>query len=286
MKTGFNEGCDQFCENHSVMKDLEYCEVCGFDYIDLQGACLDRDLKARRCSLPELGAWFRGHHLKALSYHSLTSFNMKQTQSEKDRVMLQLDELIRRCNILGCKMITVVPSSNLPVPAAVSEIRADAVAALKKMVKKVAPHDIKLSLEFHGCPSMSINQFGHAYDIICQVDSPYLGITLDQYHFCSMSSQWEDLEQADGSKIFIWHLTGMEEMPCGAPYNTDEKRLWPDAPGDYLDHRRFAEVLKKIGCTDRVCTIKVFRPSYYELDQWENVHKAAEITCAYLKKYW
>ena len=38
---------------------------------------------------------------------------MKQTQEEKDAVMAELDEIIRRCNILGCKMIVVVPSKDM-----------------------------------------------------------------------------------------------------------------------------------------------------------------------------
>ena len=227
MKIGFNEGCNRFCADHSVLKDLEYCEKYGFDYIDVQSECLNRDLEAGKYTIEELGEWFKNHNLKMLSYNALIFFNMKQTQEEKDAVMEELDEIIRRCNILGCKMIVVVPSMDLDVHATVAEIREDAVAVLKEMVKKVEPHGIKLSLEFCGAPSMSINRFDYAYDIVKEVDSPLVGITLDQYHFHAMASTWEKLEQADGDKIFVWHLNGMEDMPCGAPYNTDEKRLWP-----------------------------------------------------------
>ena len=46
MKIGFNEANDRFCKDHSVMKDLEYCEKYGFDYIDIQSECLNRDLEA------------------------------------------------------------------------------------------------------------------------------------------------------------------------------------------------------------------------------------------------
>ena len=67
------------------------------------------------------------------------------------------------------------------------------------------------------------------------------------------------LEKADGKKIFVWHLNGMENMPCGAAYNNDEKRLWPGEPGDCLDHKRYADTLKKIGFEGDVCTMEVFR---------------------------
>lgn len=285
MKIGFNEGCNRFCKDHSVMKDLELCEKYGFDYIDIQSECLNRDLEAGKYTLEEMGNWFQTHHLKMLSYNALIFFNMKQTQQEKDAVMAELDEIIRRCNILGCKMIVVVPSMDLNVHATVGQIKDDAVAVLKEMVKKVEPYGIKLSLEFCGCPTMSINRFEYAYDIVTAVGSPLVGITLDQYHFHAMASQWETLEKADGKKIFVWHLNGMEDMPCGAAYNNDEKRLWPGEEGDCLDHKRYADALKKIGFEGDVCTIEVFRPAYYELSQEENVKKAAEATKAHIAKY-
>ena len=288
MKIGFNEGCNRFCENHSVLEDLDLCEKYGFDYIDIQSECLDREIAAGKYTIDDLAAWFADpkHHLKMLSYNALIFFNMKQTQEEKDAVMAKLDQIIADCNKLGCKMIVVVPSMELTVPATVDEIREDAVAVLKEMVKKVEPHGIKLSIEFCGAPTMSINRFEYAYDIVTEVDHPLVGITLDQYHFHAMASEWAALEKADGKKIFVWHLNGMENMPCGAAYNNDEKRLWPGEPGDCLDHKRYADTLKKIGFEGDVCTMEVFRPDYYKLSNEENIKKAAEVTKAHVAKYW
>lgn len=291
MKIGFNEGCNRFCENHSVLEDLDLCEKYGFDYIDIQSECLDREIAAGKYTIDNLAAWFADpkHHLKMLSYNALIFFNMKQTQEEKDAVMAKLDQIIADCNKMQCKMIVVVPSMNLHelgIKPTVDEIRDDAVAVLKEMVKKVEPHGIKLSLEFCAGPTMSINRFDYAYDIVKAVDSPYVGITLDQYHFNMMGSSWEKLEKADGKKIFVWHLNGAENMPCGAAYNNDEVRMWPGEPGDCLDHKRFADTLKKIGFEGDVCTMEVFRPDYYKLSSEENIKKAAEVTKAHVAKYW
>ena len=108
MKLGFNEANDRFCKNHSVMMDLELCEKYGFDCIDIQSECLNRDLEAGKITLEEMGAWFQSHHLKMLSYNALCFFNMKQTQEEKDAVMAELDEIIRRCNIHNCEQTGIV----------------------------------------------------------------------------------------------------------------------------------------------------------------------------------
>ena len=288
MKIGFNEGCNRFCQNHSVLQDLDLCEKYGFDYIDIQSECLDRDLAAGKYTLENLSSWFNdpNHKLRMLSYNALGFFNMKQTQEEKDAVMAELDEIIRRCKLLNCKMIVVVPSIDISVHATLDDIKEDAVAVLKDMVKKVEPYSIKLSLEFCGVPTMSINRFEDAYAIIQEVNSPLVGITLDQYHFHAMASNHEFLEKSDGQMIFIWHLNGMENMPCGASYNNDEKRLWPGEPGDCLDHKRYADTLKKIGFEGDVCTMEVFRPEYYELTQEENVKTAAEVTRKHIAQYW
>ena len=84
MKIGFNEGCNRFCENHSVLEDLDLCEKYGFDYIDIQSECLDREIAAGKYTIDDLAAWFAdpNHHLKMLSYNALVFFNMKQTQEE------------------------------------------------------------------------------------------------------------------------------------------------------------------------------------------------------------
>lgn len=286
MKIGFNEGCNRFCENHSVLEDLKLCEKYGFDYIDIQSECLDRELPKGLYTLEDLGAFFKTHHLKMLSYNALIFFNMKRTQEEKDKVMAELDEIIRRCEILDCKTIVVVPSMDITVDATLDEIKADAVDVLRQMVKKVEPHGIKLSIEFIGQPTMTINRFEDAYAIVQEVGSPLVGLTLDQYHFHAMASSFEALEKADGKRIFIWHLNGMENVPCGAKYNNDEKRLWPDEPGDCLDHKRYADILKKIGFEGDVCTMEVFRPDYYKLSSEENIKTAAERTRAHVAKYW
>lgn len=286
MKIGFNEGCNRFCSGQSVLEDVALCDRYGVDCIDVQSECLDRNLDEGKYTLEDLAAALKASRVSMLSYNALCGFNMKKAQDERDAVMAHLDEIIRRCVLLGCGMIVVVPTKDLPYPATLDEIREDAVSVLRQMVRRVQPYGIRLSLEFCGCPTMTINRFEEAYAIVTAVDSPLVGITLDQYHFHAMASDWAALERSDGRKIFVWHLNGMENMPCGASYNTDEIRLWPGAAGDCLDQKRFADTLKKIGFQGGVCTMEVFRPEYYKLTSEENIKTAAEITRAHVAKYW
>lgn len=285
MKLGFNEGTSLECEGHSLQKDLDLCEKYGFDYIDVRSDCLNDYLQSGK-TLADLKAWFDSHRLKPLSYNALCFFNMKRTEAEQDAVMAELDDVLAKCTAIGCPLIVVVPSFNIPVDATRGEIRADAVMMLKRMLAKCEPAGVRLSLEFCGAPGMSINTFDDAYDIVVEIDSPFLGLTLDQYHFHAMASTWEKLEKADGKKIFVWHLNDMEDLPCGAAYNTDAKRLWPGDAKGCLDHQRYADTLKRIGFDGGVCTMEVFRPEYYRLPLETNVATAAEKTKEHVKKYW
>ena len=290
LKMGFNEGCTwDGCADQSLMADLENCVKYGFKGIDIRFDCLAKYLEEGG-TLEELNAYMKANDIVPLSYNALCFFNMKQTEEEKKAVMDELDDIIAKCAALDCHMVVVVPSFDLAeknIHATRQEIKADAVAVLKEMVKKCEPTGLKLSLEFCGAPTMSINTFDDAYEIVKAVDSPLVGVTLDQYHFHAMGSTWDALEAADGEKIFVWHLNDMEDLPCGAAYNTDAKRLWPSDPRGCLDHKRYADTLKKIGYDfeNGFITMEVFRPDYYELSTDECIRIAAEETARHIQRF-
>ena len=107
-----------------------------------------------------------------------------------------------------------------------------------------------------------------------------MGVTVDTFHFHEMCSNLEDLKRADGKKIFAYHLNDCEDLPLGSC--GDDKRLWPEE--GVVDHAGIASALKAIGF-DGVCTIEEFRPEYYAMDHDANVKKAAEVTKAFVQKY-
>ncbi len=293
LKMGFNEGCtwdgNRGCADQSLVNDIKLCGKYGIKGIDIRFDCLDKYL-AEGGTLEELKALMAENDVVPLSYNALVFFNMKQTQEEKDAVMAELDDIIAKCEALDCHMVVVVPSNDLHLKGIAptrQEIRDDAVEVLKEMVKKCEPTGLKLSIEFIGAPTNSINTFEDAYEIVKRVDSPLVGVTLDQYHFNGMRSSWEALEAAKGDKIFVWHLNDTEDVPAGAAYNTDAVRLWPSDARGCLDHKRFADTLKKIGFDfeNGFITMEVFRPDYYELTSDENIKTAAAETAHHIQRY-
>jgi len=277
MKLGFNQATAMECEGQSLMADLEACEKYGFDYIEIRFDSIKDYLKEN--TLEDLAEWFSTHKLKPWAYNTLLFFTFRDEAGVKE-IDEEADFVIKVAKAIGLKLVIAVPSLNVG-PLTIDEIKEETVNRLKTLSDKLAPHDIRIALEFCGVHFCSINQFGTAYDIVEAVDRDNVGITLDTFHFHAMGSKWEDLERADGKKIFAFHLNDAENLPIGSML--DDKRLWP---GDgCLDHDRMFKTLKKIGF-DGVCTIEEFRPEYYKLSHDENVRTAKEKTLAVVSKHY
>jgi 2-keto-myo-inositol isomerase len=277
MKIGFNEATALKCKGQSLTADLEACEKYGYDYIEIRFDCIKDYLKEH--SLDELARWFNSHKLKPWAYNTLIFFNLRDDAGVKE-IDDEIDFIITVCNAIGMKMLITVPSFDVG-PLSIEEIKKEAVQRLTYIADKVAHFGIRVSLEFCGCPNCSINQFGTAYDVVKAVNKENVGITLDTFHFHAMDSHWEDLEKADGKKIFAFHLNDSENLPIGSML--DDKRLWPGE--GCLDLDRTLRVLKKIGF-DGVCTIEEFRPEYYELAHDDNIRIAKEKTVALVSNYY
>ena len=266
-----------------MMADLEAAEKYGFDYIDLRFDVLDEYLENH--TVEELAGWFRTHHLKPSSYSGLLFFNWKRTDGKKQEVFDELARLIPIFDTIGLKTIAVIPSANIGEHASVPEIKDDAVWMLNKMADMCEPHGISLALEFIGSGAFTINRFDTAYDIVSTIDRDSVGIAIDVFHYHAMGSRLEDIANCDGRKIINLHVNDVEDLPIGAPYLTDEKRLWP---GDgCVDKQGLADALRSCGFDAEAvpAAVEVFRPEYYELSVDENVRTAYQKTKAFVDEY-
>lgn len=276
MKLGFNEATALGCKDQSLLADLEACEKYGFDYIELRRDCIDGYLKDH--TMQDLADWFENHNLKPWAYNTLEFFNLRDEAGEKE-IDEEIDFVIELCNTIGMKTLITVPTADVGYMS-IEDIQEEAVERLRYIADKIAPHGMRVSLEFCGTPAHSINQFGTAYDVVEAVDRDNVGITLDTFHFHAMSSHWEDLERADVEKIFILHLNDTENLPIGTLQDTH--RLWPGEGA--LNHERTFKILKEKGF-EGVCTVEEFRPEYYELDHDDNVRISMEKTREIVDKY-
>lgn len=276
MKLCFNQATT--LENSNLVKDLEYCDKHGYDYIEIRTMDkLPEYLKEK--SIDELAEFFHTHHIKPLAFNALVFFNNRDEAGYKE-IINEFKGMMEAAEKLGVKYVVAVPLVT-EQKILKQDIKNSCVEVLKELSDIAEPYGVKIAVEFVGHPQCTVNTFGQAYDIVETVDRENVGLVFDCFHFHAMGSKLEDLKKADGSKIFILHIDDTEDFPIG--FLTDEDRVWPGLGAIDLDS--ILSTLKEIGYSD-VVSIELFRPEYYQLDAEEAIKTAKETTLKVVSKYY
>ncbi|MFN2744893.1 2-keto-myo-inositol isomerase [Bacillus sp. z60-18] len=275
MKLCFNEATT--LENSNLAKDLEYCEKHGYDYIEIRTMDkLPEYLKDH--SLSELAEYFQTLHIKPLALNALVFFNNRDEEGYKS-IITEFKGMMETCKALGVKYVVAVPLVT-EEKILKEDIKKSSVSVLTELSDIAEPYGVKIAVEFVGHPECTVNTFSQAYDIVNTVNRDNVGLVFDSFHFHAMGSNLEDLKQADGKKIFIYHIDDTEDFPIGIL--RDEDRVWPGQGAIDLDAH--LSTLKEIGFSD-VVSVELFRPEYYKLSAEETIKKAKETTVDVVSKY-
>ncbi|WP_342046128.1 2-keto-myo-inositol isomerase [Bacillus sp. OTU530] len=276
MKLCFNQATT--LENSNLIKDLEYCDKHGYDYIEIRTMDkLPEYLQEK--SIDELAEFFNTHHIKPLAFNALVFFNNRDEAGYKE-IINEFKGMMETATKLGVKYVVAVPLVT-EQKILKQDIKKSCVEVLTELSDIAEPYGIKIAVEFVGHPQCTVNTFGQAYDIVETVNRENVGLVLDCFHFHAMGSDLNDLKKADGSKIFILHIDDTEDFPIG--FLTDEDRVWPGLGAIDLDS--ILTTLKEIGYSD-VVSVELFRPEYYKLDAEEAIKTAKETTLKVMSKYY
>lgn len=276
MKLCFNQATT--LENSNLVKDLEYCNKHGYDYIEIR--TMDKFPEyLQEKSLDELAEFFNTHHIKPLAFNALVFFNNRDEAGYKE-IINEFKGMMEAAKKLGVKYVVAVPLVT-EQKLLKQDIKKSCVEVLTELSDIAEPYGVKIAVEFVGHPQCTVNTFGQAYDIVEAVNRENVGLVLDCFHFHAMGSDLNDLKKADGSKIFILHIDDTEDFPIG--FLTDEDRVWPGLGAIDLDS--ILSTLKEIGYSD-VVSVELFRPEYYQLDAEEAIKTAKETTLKVVSKYY
>lgn len=258
MKLSINQATALECKGFSLERDLELAEKYGYDFIEPR--TMDGMVQyLEKHTIDDLAKYFETHHVKPLAFNTLCFFN-NRTSDEYQGVLKELREMCEWGKKIGCKTIITVPTVDKKLHK--DEIEKSAVACLKEMGTIAAEYGMRISVEFIGGPTATINTFADAWSIVEKVGMDNVGITLDCFHFHGMGSRLEDLAKADGKKIFVVHLNDVEDYPIG--FLTDADRLWPGE--GCIDLDGIFRTLKSIGWQEDVVSLELFRPEYWGMD--------------------
>jgi 2-keto-myo-inositol isomerase len=256
MFLGFNQATT--LKNSTTLNDLELAEKYGFDFMEFQMTPLYSYLENH--TVAELKSFFDESRLKPYALNALEYFNLKTPREFKDVEK----EFIRMCEIatsIGCGIIILVPSRiNRKLTA--REIREDSVNCIKRLLEIIyaRQYNVKLSYEFIGFSDFSVNNFSSCYEIVEELNDERVGMTIDCSHFYASGSKISDLRNANGKKIFAFHVNGSKDKPLNEL--TDADRIWPGDGVMPLDE--ILPVLKGIGFNG-AASIELFNPDYWKL---------------------
>jgi 2-keto-myo-inositol isomerase len=274
MKIAFNQATTM--KYSSLQLDLEYCEKHGYDFIEIR---LDKlKVYLQNHTVEDLKMFFDGHRIKPYAFNALEYISFRDEAGYR-KINDDLKFLCEVGVVIGCKKIIVVPTFDVG-DYSKQQIKKETVKVLHELADIAQSYDTKLALEFVGYPNCSVNTFGQAYDIVKEVGSEHVGVVLDCFHFHAMNSTIEDLQQADASKIFVFHIDDCEDLPVGAL--RDHHRVWPGEGAINID--LILRTLKDIGYSEMV-SIELFRPEYWEWDIERTIGVAKDTTVKAIKTY-
>jgi 2-keto-myo-inositol isomerase len=103
-----------------------------------------------------------------------------------------------------------------------------------------------------------------ADEIVRETARENVGLVIDSFHFYAGGSTIESIEVLDPARLFIFHINDAEDRP--REQLEDRHRLLPGL--GILPLKEIVGALRGIGY-DRVASVEIFRPEYWERDPFE-----------------
>jgi 2-keto-myo-inositol isomerase len=139
---------------------------------------------------------------------------------------------------------------------------------------------VALAFEFLGQPDCSVPTLDLAHEIVRATDRPNLGLVIDSFHFYAGGSTVKMIEALDPKLIYVFHINDAENLP--REELEDRHRLLPGL--GILPLREMIAAFRKIGY-DKVASVEIFRPEYWERDPFELAKDALTATRRVLENH-
>ena len=253
-----------------LVTDLEAAKAAGFDYLEIWAAKLRAFLKEKTTS--ELRDLFTDAKIPPLSINSIEHITFRDAHAYEG-IKQECEELSSIAAEIGCRCIVVVPGP-LPKGGATREaVVAESVKVLTELCDIAARHNVTLAFEFLGQRDCSVPTLDLAAEIVREVGRSDLGVVIDSFHFYAGGSTVQMIEALDPKVIQIFHINDAEDLP--REQLEDRHRLLPGL--GILPLRELVSAFRRIGY-DKVASVEIFRPEYWERDPFALARDARAAT--------
>jgi 2-keto-myo-inositol isomerase len=249
--------------------DIEAAGAAGFDLIEIWAAKLREFLKSKTTA--DLKKLLNEHNLEPYSINSIEHITFR-TPEDYAKIKAETEELSAIAGEIGCPYVVVVPGK-LPEGATEEEIIEESVKVLSELGSIAEKHNVGLAFEFLGQTDCSVQTLDLCSEIVEKVNRPNIGNVIDTFHFYAGNSTFEAIDRMKPDKLFIFHINDAENLP--KEKLTDAHRLYPGT--GILPIKEIKAHFDKIGY-DRMVSIEIFRPEYWNQDPFEVARKAKEAT--------
>ena len=249
--------------------DIKAAGAAGFDLLEIWAAKLREFLKTKTTA--DLKKLLDENNLEPYSINSIEHITFRD-EADYEQIKLETEELSRIAGEIGCPYIVVVPGK-LPENATEAKIIDESVKVLNELGDIAEKYNVGLAFEFLGQTDCSVQTLDLCSKIVEKVNRANIGNVLDTFHFYAGNSTFEAIDKMKPEKLFIFHINDAENLP--KEELTDAHRLYPGE--GILPIKEIKAHFDKIGY-DRMVSIEIFRPEYWNEDPFEVAKKAKEAT--------
>lgn len=252
-----------------LITDILAARDAGYDCIEIWAAKLREFLK--KSTVAHLRRLLEDANLEPWSINSIEHITFR-TAEDYAKIKAECEELCAVAEAIDCPFVVVVPGK-MPENATRDQIISESIRVLNDLAGIAAKHNVALAFEFLGQADCSVQTLELCNEIVELTNRPNVGLVIDTFHFYAGGSTFESIERVEPGNICIFHINDAEDLP--PEKLTDAHRLYPGE--GILPIREIKRRLDKIGY-DRVVSIEIFRPEYWDQDPFEVAVKAREAT--------
>lgn len=249
--------------------DIEAASRAGYELVEIWAAKLREFLKTN--TIADLKKLLTENNLEPYSINSIEHITFRNP-ADYETIKAECEEYSKIAGEINCPYVVVVPGK-LPDGASEAEIVEESVEVLNELADIAEKHNVGLAFEFLGQTDCSVQTLDLDKKIIERVNRENVGLVIDTFHFYAGNSTFEAIETLDPKKLFIFHINDAEDLPKADL--TDAHRLYPGM--GILPIKEIKKRFDRIGY-DRMVSIEIFRPEYWDDDPFEVAKRAKAAT--------